>query len=153
MKKLVRFDKHVRNLKSAVCSKLFTVKNLFFLSCDIKVHFLKTFLLPHFEYRSSLFVYFSNTLLNKLYKLYNLCLYILLRLELNHLSIEAQQDTLKPLNSILNIFFFIGFLFFSHKFLNSNFFLLNISNLLRPVEKTVNARSHSTNLFITPFVL
>ena len=35
----LRFDKHVKNLKSAVCSKLFTIKNLFFLSFDIEVHF------------------------------------------------------------------------------------------------------------------
>ena len=76
----LRFDKHVKNHKYAICRKLFTIKNLFFLSFDIKVHFFKTFLLPHFDYCSSLFVYFSNTLLNKLYKLYNLSLYILLRL-------------------------------------------------------------------------
>ena len=42
----LRFDKHVKNLKSAVCSKLFTIKNLFFLSFDIKVHFLKLFFSP-----------------------------------------------------------------------------------------------------------
>ena len=149
----LRFDKHVKNLKSAVCSKLFTIKNLFFLSFDIKVHFFKTFLLPHFDYCSSLFVYFSNTLLNKLYKLYNLCLYILLRLELNHLSIEAQQDILKPLNIMpFKYRLFYRFSLFSHKILNK-FFLLNISNLLKPVEKIVNTRNHCTNLFITPLVL
>ena len=42
----LRFDKHLKNLKSAVCSKLFTFKNLFFLSFDIKVHFLKLFFSP-----------------------------------------------------------------------------------------------------------
>ena len=61
----LHFYKHVKNLKSSVCSKLFAIKNLFFLSFDIKVHFFKTFLLPHFDYCSSLFVYLSNFLVNK----------------------------------------------------------------------------------------
>ena len=73
------------------------LKIYFFFLLILKCIFFKLFFSPHFDYCSSLFVYFSNTLLNKLYKLYNLCLYILLRLELNHLSIEAQQDILKPL--------------------------------------------------------
>ena len=80
-------------------------------------------------------------------------MYVLLRLELNHLSTEAQQDILKPLNIIpFKYRLFYRFSLFSHKILNT-FFLLNISNFLKPVEKTVNTRSNRTNLFITPLVL
>ena len=64
----------------------------------------------------------SNTLLNKLYKLYNLCLYILLRLELNHLSVETHQDILKPLNTMpFKYRLFYWFSLFSHKILNKLF--------------------------------
>ena len=57
----------------------------------------------------------------------------------------------KPLN-IMPCRLFYKFPLFSHKILNK-FFLLKISNLLKPVEKTVNTRSHSSNLFIIPLVL
>ena len=58
---------------------------------DIKVHFFKTFLLPHFDYCASLFIYFSNTLINKLKKLYNLCLFVLLRLELKIFPVKINK--------------------------------------------------------------
>ena len=70
------FKKHSSNLKTNVCRKLFAIKNIFFLSFDIKIHFFKTFLLPHFDNCASLFIYYSNTLINKLNKLYNLCLFV-----------------------------------------------------------------------------
>ena len=144
------FVKHFKNVKAAVCSKLFAIKNLFFLSFDIKVHFFKTFLLPHFDYCSSLFVYFSNALINKLYKLYNLCLYILLRLELTQLSIEQQQSLLKPFNLLPYKFrLFYRFSLFSHNILNKHF-LLNISCLLKPIVKIHNTREQNTNIFDSP---
>ena len=149
----LHFDKHVKNLKSSVCSKLFAIKNLFFLSFDIKVHFFKTFLLPHFDYCSSLFVYLSNFLVNKLNKLYNLCLYILLRLELNYLTVESQQELLEPLNLMpFKYRLFYRFSLFSHKILNKHF-LLNISDLLKPIVKTYSTREKNTNLFEIPLIL
>ena len=39
----LRFDKHVKNLKSAVCSKLFTIKVYFFFLLILKCIFLKLF--------------------------------------------------------------------------------------------------------------
>jgi hypothetical protein len=149
----LHFDKHVKNLKSSVCSKLFAIKNLFFLSFDIKVHFFKTFLLPHFDYCSSLFVYLSNFLVNKLNKLYNLCLYILLRLELNYLTVESQQELLEPLNLMpFKYRLFYRFSLFSHKILNKHF-LLNISDLLKPIIKTYCTREKNTNIFEIPLIL
>jgi hypothetical protein len=148
----LNFGHHVKNLKSAVCAKLFAIKNLFFLSYDIKVHFFKTFILPHFDYCSSLFVYFSNALINKLYKLYNLCLYILLRLELTQLSVEQQQVLLKPLNLMPYKYrLFYRFSLFSHNILNKKF-LLNISCLLKPVVKIHNTREKNTNIFDLPLI-
>ena len=39
----LHFDKHVKNLKSSVCSKLFAKKNLFFYLSILKSTFLKPF--------------------------------------------------------------------------------------------------------------
>ena len=74
-------------------------------------------------------------------------MYILLRLEMNHLSIEAKQDILKSLNIMpFKYRIFYRFSLFSHKILNK-FFLPNISKLLKPVEKIVNASNHSKKIF------
>ena len=111
------FDKHISNLKANVCRKL---------SSQSKIHSsyrlilsfisLKHFLLPHFDYCDSLFAYFSKTLINKLHKLYNLCLFVLLRLELNNISCEEQQDILKPLNILpFKYRLLLRFSFFLHK--------------------------------------
>ena len=97
---------NISNLKSSVCKKLFSIKNLFFLSFQVKSHFFKTFLLPHFDYCASLFINFNQTQIEKINKIYNLCL--LLKIELNHLSLEDQKLKLKPLNIlILKLFKYI----------------------------------------------
>ena len=144
------FDKHVSNLKANVCRKLFAIKNIFFLSPDIKLHFFKTFLLPHFDYCASLFIYFSKTLINKLQKLYNLCLFVLLRLELNNISCEEQQVILKPLNILpFKYRLLLRFSFFSHKIMNGEI-LNNIKNTLTPNSNPCNTRVGTRNLYIVP---
>ena len=65
---------------------------------SIKLHFFKTFILPHFDYCSSLFIYFSNTLLENIKGLYNNCLFHLLDLEFRGKPIDEQYAILKPLN-------------------------------------------------------
>ena len=114
------------------------------------MHFFKTFILPHFDYCSSLFVYFSGKLLNNLCKLYNFCIIILLKLDLKFLSYEAQQKLLKPLNLMpLKFRFFFRFSLLSHKILNKQI-LLNISDLLQPITKLAHTRDKSSNLYLIP---
>ncbi len=149
----LNFNKHVSNTKTYVCKNLFTIKNLFFLSFEIKVHFFKTFLLPHFDYCASLFIHFNHTQIDKINKTYNLCLYVLLGLELNHLTLEDQQEKLKPLN-ILPYRYRLLFRFslFSYKIVN-NFILNDIKNILKPIVKAANTRATSSNLYEVPLVL
>ena len=130
-----------------------SLKNLFFLSFEIKVHFFKTFLLPHFDYCASLFIHFNHTQIDKINKTYNLCLYVLLGLELNHLSLEDQQEKLKPLN-ILPYRYRLLFRFslFAYKIVN-NFILNDIKNILKPIVKAANTRATSSNLYEVPLVL
>ena len=52
------FNKYVASLKSNVNQKFYSIKKLFYLSVKIKVQFSKTLIQPHFDYCSSLVVYF-----------------------------------------------------------------------------------------------
>ena len=84
--------------------------------------------------------------------MYNFCSYILFRLELKYLHVEEQQKMLKPLNLIpFKYRLFFSFSLFSRKILN-RYFLLSISDLLKPIVKNVNTREKSTDIFVTPLV-
>ena len=146
----LNFKKDFSNLKTNVCRKLFAIKNIFFLSFDIKIPFFKTFLLPHFDNCASLFIYYSNTLINKINKLYNLCLFVLLRIELSNISCEEQQAILKP-HSLLPFKYrlLLRFSFFSHKIMNGEI-LNNIKNMLVSSANPCNTRAGTRNLFIVP---
>jgi hypothetical protein len=55
------FHNHVDVIKTLVNRKLFSYKKLFYLSFTTKVQFFKTFILPHFDYCFSLYIYFTKT--------------------------------------------------------------------------------------------
>ena len=57
----LNFKKHVENVKCLVNRKLFSIKIIFYLSQSVKLQFFKTFILPHFDYCSSLVIHFSKT--------------------------------------------------------------------------------------------
>ena len=59
------FEKHVEQLVKNVNVKLFAIKKIFFLESSIKLQFLKTFLLPHFDYCFLLFIYMKNFLIDR----------------------------------------------------------------------------------------
>ena len=90
------------------------MKKLFYLPFKVKLNFFKTFLLPHFDYCASLFIYFKKTLLDKLERNYNSCLFNLLNLSMDIDSI-SQQTLLTPYN--LLTFYNIDFCFVFHNFL------------------------------------
>ena len=92
------FNKYADCLKSTVNQKLYSIKKLFYLSLNIKVQFFKTFIQPHFDYCSSLAVYFNKTLVNRIERFYNICLFRLTGIPfLNH-SLTQQSLILKPFN-------------------------------------------------------
>jgi hypothetical protein len=49
------FEPHVKLLRAKVTQKLFAIKKIFYLSNGIKLHFFKTFILPHFRYSTFCF--------------------------------------------------------------------------------------------------
>ena len=142
------FIPYISLLKQTILSKLFAIKNVFFLSHSVRLQFFKTFILPHFDYCASLFIYFNNTIINKLESLYNRCLSILLNININDKSFQEQHSFLKSFNLMPFKFrLFYRFSLFTHKILN-NHILHNIFSLLTPTSKaTHNLRDSSRNIF------
>jgi len=84
------FSNHIKQLKLKVNSKLFSLKKLFFLSFEVKLHFFKSFILPHFDYCSTIFIYMNNKSILSIEKFFNNCIYLLLKIDLFKLTIENQ---------------------------------------------------------------
>lgn len=135
------FKKHVEYLQKTINQKLFAIKKIFYLPIKIKLHFFKTFILPHFDYCISLYLFFTKSLLNKLEKIYNSCLFHLLKIDLHNMTLDEQQA--KLIQSKSNLFpFFYRFFYrlslFSFKVLN-NQILSDIRNKLIFKHKTYNS--------------
>ena len=95
--------------------------------------FFKTFTLPHFDYCSSLFVYFSNKLLENIKGLQNNDLFHPLDLDFRGKPIDEQYAILKP----FNLLFYknrIHYLFSTFCFVEilSKIFLKDFFNDLKP---------------------
>ena len=94
------FIKFVDHLKSTVNQKLNSIKILFYLSLYIKDQFFKNFIQPRFDYCSSRAIYFNKTLVNRIKRLYIICLFRWTGIIfLNHSSIQ-KIIILKPYNLI-----------------------------------------------------
>jgi hypothetical protein len=78
----LNFNKHISIVSHTINSKSFAIKNLFYLSTSVKVQFFKTFILPYFDYCSSLLIYFGKAEIQRLCNKYYLCLYMLFKVDL-----------------------------------------------------------------------
>jgi hypothetical protein len=59
-------------------TRLYSIQKLNQLHLSVKIQFLKTFILPYFDYCSTLCIYFSKEILQKLAKTYNNCIFKLI---------------------------------------------------------------------------
>ena len=80
------FNTHISNVASSINSKLFSIKRIFYLSTSVKVQFFKTFILPYFDYCSTLSIYFSKAVIQRLCNKYFLCLNLLFKLDLSQFT-------------------------------------------------------------------
>ena len=78
------FINYVSQLRITVNKKLFSIKNLFNLPTAVKLQFFKSFIMPHYDYCSTLFIYFNKDAIQKLVNSYNICLNKLLGLKLEN---------------------------------------------------------------------
>lgn len=93
----LNFNDYLIDIKKRVNKRLYSIKNIFYLSQNVKVQFFKTFILPHFDYCLSLLIYFNKKQIDSMTKFYNICLYRLLGFKLFDL---AECEQLKLLSGV-----------------------------------------------------
>jgi len=143
------FHAHIKNMRTIVLRKLFAIKRLFFLPFNVKLQFFKVFILPHFDYCASIFIFLSNNLIKKLAHFYNSCIFLLLRISLRGLTIEQQHSVLAPHRLFpYNYRLFFRFSIFSHKILNG--VILKTIKIDDSEIKYV-LRPSSKNILVVPF--
>ena len=94
----LNFKGYVSKLKKSINIKLFSIKKLQYLSQAVKIHFFKTFILPHFDYCVSLLIFFGKKLISSLEKFFNICIFRLTGLNLFNLNIFEQKFFLLKYN-------------------------------------------------------
>jgi hypothetical protein len=90
----LQFIDHAADICLSVNRRLYTIKKLFYLPYSVKIHFFKTFILPYFDYCISLTIYFHNTAIRKLCKMYYLCLFKLFGFKFLNLDCNIVNDLL-----------------------------------------------------------
>ena len=71
----LNFILHSSIIRRSINIRLYSIKKLFYLPFEVKLQFFKTFILPHFDYCSTLLIYFSKRAIQKLADSYFLCLH------------------------------------------------------------------------------
>jgi hypothetical protein len=132
----LNFAEHCSNIKKMINRKIYSIKRLFYLATAVKKQFFKTFILPYFDYCSSLLTYYPKFSIQSLNNCFNLFLSKLFKIkpdkvELNLDSliddISAEQDNvMNNLTEHLQRYglftiqkrLFDRLLFFTHSILN-----------------------------------
>ena len=106
------FTQHVCSVKNNVNKRLYSFKRLFYLPLAVKLQFFKTFILPIFDYCSTICIYFPKYSIQKIANYYNMSIFKLI--STNHiLSFRAYtSDDFNKWNEILQ---FHGLNAFQHR--------------------------------------
>ena len=74
----LNFNDFIKATKKCVNVKLYSFKKLFYLSKNVKSHFFKAFIQPHFDYCTALTVYLNKTQVNSIEEFHKVVLFRLL---------------------------------------------------------------------------
>jgi hypothetical protein len=77
----LNFETYASMIKKSVNRKFYSIKRLFYLCQSVKLQFFKSFIMPHFDYCSTIFCYFPKATLQKIYNTYNYTIFKLLNLK------------------------------------------------------------------------
>ena len=90
----LNFTKHVSNIRTCIFRKLYSIKRLFNLCTSVKLQFYKTFIMPYFDYCSSIMCYFPKTAIRNISRCFE---YSLIRL----FKIKSETDNKNDYNNLL----------------------------------------------------
>ena len=62
----LNFETYASMIKNSVNRKLYSIKRLFYLCQSVKLQFFKSFIMPHFDYCSTIYCYFPKATLKDL---------------------------------------------------------------------------------------
>jgi hypothetical protein len=80
--------------KRSINIRLHSIQKLFQLPLAVKIQFLKTFILPYFDYCATLCIYFSKEILQKLANTYNTCIFKLIDVKAIVIQLSIHQKNL-----------------------------------------------------------
>ena len=114
----------------------------------MKLQFFKTFILPYFDYSVSLIVYFSKEAVKKLAKLYYICIYKLLNIDLSKFSTPFEMNAALKYYHLFSfhhrcVFRILSFLFKLKTDLNSPSVLVKMLTFRCDIEHSYNLRKSS----------
>jgi hypothetical protein len=139
------FSKYANDIKLIAIRKMYSIKRLFFLSLSVKVQFLKSFILPYFDYCMSLLIYYPKQTIQKLNNSYNFCIKKLLKINLedkapkddeSESKQQDDEDQVIKFNKSIKPFKLFSF---QHRVIN---------NLMNLPKKSIHYREHL--LFLKP---
>ena len=118
--KELTLQSHIKALKRTVNMKLFSMKKLKFLSKSVKILFFKAFLLPHFDYSSSIMILMNKTLIKNYENFFNLCVWRFLNINILNLDPLEQKIELEKYNILpIKLRIFIKLNLFCYKIMNN----------------------------------
>jgi hypothetical protein len=100
----LNFNKYSCELRKTICTRLYSIKQLYYLKPKIRIQFLKTFILPHFDYGSTLYIYFSKEAIQRLCNTYNNCIIQMLNNDYTKSIIINENNEYNIYNNYLNEF-------------------------------------------------
>ena len=147
----LNFLKHISYLVKKVNPKLYLFKKLFYLSLSVKIQFFKSFILPYFDYCSTLIIYFPKYVIQKLHTFYYTCIYKLFGFSFHKKSADEVELFLKKYKLFsLEYRLFTRLGHYLHKVLVSELSPPGLKSLLaeKSCSRTYNLRA--TDRFIVP---
>jgi hypothetical protein len=136
----LNFLEYVGELKKNINKRLFSIKRLFYLSNSVRIQFFKSFIMPHYDYCMSLYIYFPKASIQKISNSYNLCLYMLFNFKPNITSTPDFNDYNNKLQQI-------GLFNFQHRFIQrTSLFIHKILNLSSSPPNLKNKFIFNSNL-------
>jgi ribonucleases P/MRP protein subunit RPP40 len=116
------FLPQVASLRIKINQRLFSIKKIFFLDDSVKLQFFKTFILPYFDYCSTLLIYYPKSTIQKIMNSYNFCLFKLF-------NIKYDINTSDDFNKMNNYLEEFGLSCFQHRLIQRlMIFSYNIMN-------------------------